>query len=106
MENSSTGNQLIETKTLMAKILRLYYLTNSIAEKEELQLKYTELEKQYKQYKQYNEDSLTEKEKAQLERLNHYTELYEEYHKTNSTVRKAEIEEIFLNIENTEEVNN
>ncbi|MBY0217921.1 hypothetical protein [Paenibacillus illinoisensis] len=103
MENSSTGNQLIETKTLMAKILRLYYLTNSIAEKEELQLKYTELEKHSQQY---NEDSLTEKEKAQLERLNHYSELYEEYHKTNSTVRKAEIEEIFLNIENTEEVNN
>ncbi|WP_338709116.1 hypothetical protein [Paenibacillus amylolyticus] len=102
MENSSSVNKLVETKTLMAKILRLYYLTDSIVEKEELQLKYTELETQYQQY---NEESLSEIEKAQLERLNHYTELYEEYQITSSIVRKAEIEEVFKNIEANDEVN-
>ncbi|WJM05888.1 hypothetical protein [Paenibacillus sp. PK1-4R] len=65
----------------MAKTLWLYYLTNSNVKKEELQIKYTELEEFSKQY---SEDSLTAEEQAQLLHLAQYTELYEEYHTTHS----------------------
>jgi|GEM_PF-3830742 len=99
MNDSTPGKELLETKILMAKTLRLYYLTNNIVEKEELQIKYTELEELSKQY---SEDSLTAEEQAQLLHLAQYTELYEEYHTTHSIVRKAEIEEIFINIEEKE----
>lgn len=94
MNDSSLGKKLLDVKILMAKTLRLYFLTNSIVEKEELQLKYAELEKLSKQYP---EDSLSAEEQAYLRRLAQYTDRYEEYHTTHSIVRKAEIEEIFIN---------
>ncbi|MGV2886239.1 hypothetical protein [Paenibacillus taichungensis] len=102
MDDGSSGKDYVAIKTLMARILRSYYVTDDIAEKDELQNKYTDLlEKSNK----FVHVQLTQQEKQLIEKIEKYSKLFEEYHLSNDIIRKAEIEEIFRDANLGDEVN-
>ncbi|RRJ54878.1 hypothetical protein EHV15_35480 [Paenibacillus oralis] len=92
MNNDSSVTDYIAIKSLMARILRQYYVSDNIIEKEELQNKYTSL---LEMSKRFDEVSLTQQEKQLIEKIDEYSNLFEEYHLTDNIIRKAEIEDIF-----------
>lgn len=102
MTDNSSAKELIEIKTLMSKIMSLYYRTNNILEKEELLIKYSGLLEKSDTFDQVH---FTPEEKDKLEKINHYSRLFEEYHRTDNIIRKAEIEEIFKLLNNDSDFN-
>lgn len=96
--SSQPESELLQIKKLMCRILRQYYTTNDIVEKSELEEKYLNLLQKSKDYK---DEELAPDIKAEIELLETYSRLFEEYHTTNNIVRKEEIKEIFSNLETT-----
>lgn len=92
MNNEGSANKFVAIKTLIAKILRQFYVTDSVPEKEDLQEKYTTLLMKAKELKNVE---LNNQQKQLVEKIDRYSALFEEYHLTKNIIRKAEIEEIF-----------
>lgn len=95
MGSHLSGSELLRIKKLMGQIIWQYYNSNEIVTRSELEEKYKTL---MESSKQFNHVELTKNEEREINKLNLYAKLFEEYHITNNVVRKAEIEEIFTNL--------
>jgi len=96
MEAKLTGAEMLEIKKLMGKIILQYYNTNDITIRSDLEEKYKNLKTKLEKYKDIK---LTPAEEQELNKIDKYTKLFEEYHTTSNIVKKAEIEEIFKNMQ-------